>query len=152
VPAILVSPYVEKGRVDSTIYEHSSLPATIKTLFHLPQGLTARDKAANTFEKNLTRTIPRNDTPLTLPIPGDAEESRRHRAWLRTDALDRWRRGEVDPAEMSREPLSTFQEALVDLAHLLNEKAHAAPHTEPIRTEHEAALHIHQSLANFLER
>ena len=45
VPAILVSPFVEKGQVDSTIYEHSSLPATIKTLFDLPESLTARDKA-----------------------------------------------------------------------------------------------------------
>ncbi len=75
VPAILVSPFVEKGQVDSTIYEHSSLPATIRTLLNLPEGLTARDKAANTFEKNLTRSIPRSDAPLRLPVPGEPENS-----------------------------------------------------------------------------
>ena len=152
VQAILVSPFVEKGQVDSTIYEHSSLPATIKTLFNLPEGLTARDKAANTFEKNLSRNIPRSDTPLTLPVPGEPEEIRRHRALLRTDALEKWRRGEVEQAEISQEPLSTFQEALVGLAHRLNKKAHGKARAAQIQTEHEAAVHISESLAHFLER
>ena len=152
IPAILVSPFVEKGQVDSTIYEHSSLPATIKTLFNLPEGLTARDKAANTFEKNLTRSTPRRDTPLTLPVPGEPEESRSHRELLRTDALEKWRRGEVKQAEISHEPITTFQEALVELGHLLNKKAHAKAPAAPIQTEHEAAVHIHESLAHFLER
>ncbi len=152
VPAILVSPYVEKGRVDSTIYEHSSLAATIKTLFDLPDGLTARDNAANTFGKNLSRSTPRNDTPLTLPVPGKAEEVRLHRSLFRINAVEKWRRGEVDQAEISKEPLSIFQEALVELAHLLNKKAHGKAYTAPIKTEHEAAIHIHESLARFLER
>jgi phospholipase C len=152
IPAILVSPFVEKGQVDSTIYEHSSLPATIKTLFNLPEGLTARDKAANTFEKNLSRSIPRSDAPLTLPVPGEPEEIHRHRALLRTDALEKWRRGEVEESEISQEPLSTFQEALVGLAHLLNKKAHGKAITTQIQTEHEAAVHISESLARFLER
>jgi phospholipase C len=152
VPTILVSPFVEKGAVDSTIYEHSSLPATIKTLFNLPEGLTARDKAANTFEKNLSCSIPRSDTPLTLPVPGEPEESRRHRKLLHTDSLEKWRRGEVDQTEISREPISTFQKSLVDLGHLLNKKKHRKASATPIQTEHEAAVHIHESLARFLER
>jgi phospholipase C len=152
VPAILVSPLVEKGRIDSTIYEHSSVPATIKTLFNLPQGLTARDKAANTFEKNLSRRIPRTDAPLTLPVPGEPDEIRHHRALLRTDALEKWRRGEVQQGEMSQEPLSTFQEALVGLAQRLNKMAHGKAGAAQIQTEHEAAVHIHESLARFLER
>jgi arylsulfatase A-like enzyme len=154
VPAILVSPFVEKGRVDSTIYEHSSLPATIKTLFNLPEGLTARDKAANTFEKNLSRSIPRTDTPVALPVPGEPDEIGHHRALLRTDALEKWRRGEVEQGEISQEPLSTFQEALVELAHRLNKTAHgkARARAAQIQTEHEAAVHIHESLAHFLQR
>jgi phospholipase C len=152
VPAILVAPFVEKGQVDSTIYEHSSLPATIKTLFNLPKGLTARDKAANTFEKNLTRSIPRSDAPLKLPVPGEPNESRIHRELLHTNALEKWQRGEVDQTEISQEPLSTFQEALVELAHLLDKKAHLKARATKIKTEHEAAVHIHESLARFLER
>jgi phospholipase C len=151
IPAILVSPFVAKGQVDSTNYEHSSLPATIKALFHLPENLTARDKAANTFEKNLSRSLPRTDTPLTLPAPGDPDEIRHHRELLRTDSLEKWRRGEVDQAEISNEPVSAFQESLIELAHLLNRKAHGKPPAALIRTEHEAAIHIHESLDRFLK-
>jgi hypothetical protein len=143
---------LEKGRVDSTVYEHSSLPATIRTLFNLPKSLTARDQAANTFEKNLSRSIPRTDTPLALPVPGEPDEIRYHRALLRTNALENWRRGEVDQGEISQEPLSTFREALVGLAHRLNKKTHAKAQAAQIETEHGAAVHIHESLARFLER
>jgi phospholipase C len=154
VPAIVVSPWVEKGRVDSTRYEHSSIPATIRTLFNLPEALTARDKAANTFEKNLSRSTPRTDTPRTLPGPGDPDEMSHHRALFRLDSLEKWRRGEVDQAEKSLEPLSLFQEALVGMAHRLNEEVLGKPSVQLalIQTEHEAAVHIHESLARFLKR
>ena len=154
VPAILVSPFVEKGRVDSTIYEHSSLPATIRTLFNLPESLTTRDRAANTFEKNLSRTIPRTDTPLTLPVPGEPEEARGQRALIRTDVLEESRRGEVDREEMSQEPLSTMQAALVELVHRLNKEpyAEARARASQIQTEHEAAVDVYEGMARFLER
>jgi Phospholipase C len=152
VPTILVSPFVEKGKVDSTIYEHSSLPATIKTLFDLPEGLTARDKAANTFEKNLSLTQPRSDTPLTLPVPGDPAEAQHHRELLRINSLEKWRKGEVDQAQISQLSLSSFQESLVGIAQRLNQQAHGKAPSAPIQTEHEAAVHIHESLAHFLER
>jgi phospholipase C len=152
VPTILVSPFVEKGKVDSTIYEHSSVPATIKTLFDLPEGLTARDKAANTFEKNLSLTQPRSDTPLTLPVPGDPAEAQHHRELLRINSLEKWRKGEVDQAQISQLPLSSFQESLVGIAQRLNQQAHGKAPSAAIQTEHDAAVHIHESLAHFLER
>jgi len=37
---------------DHTTYDHTSLPATIKTMFGLPRFLTARDAAAATFDRN----------------------------------------------------------------------------------------------------
>lgn len=55
------------------------------------------------------------------------------------------------PAEISQQPLSSFQEALVELAHLLNKKAHGKAHTAQIQTEYEAAVHISEILARFLE-
>lgn len=45
VPAIVVSPWVAQGQVDHTVYDHSSIPATIERLFGLAP-LTARDGAA----------------------------------------------------------------------------------------------------------
>jgi len=52
VPAILVSPWVAAGHVDHTIYDHTSVPATLKKMFGLPRFLTARDAAANTVDRN----------------------------------------------------------------------------------------------------
>lgn len=55
VPAILISPYLSAG-VDHTDYDHTSLLATVKKLFNLPDFLTERDKAASTFEHNFGKS------------------------------------------------------------------------------------------------
>lgn len=64
VPAVLVSPFIAP-RIDSTLYDHSSIIATAFKHF-LPDvagvNLTKRDAAANTFEGNLTLDEPTNDT------------------------------------------------------------------------------------------
>jgi phospholipase C len=59
VPAVLVSPWVEPG-VDSTQYEHASIPATLNVLFDLGPAnfLTRRDAAANAFNRNLSLSTP----------------------------------------------------------------------------------------------
>src|SRR5437764_116479 len=65
VPAVIVSPYVEAGTIDSTVYDHTSFLATARKLFlgnaAATNFLTERDRQANTFEHLLTRTIPRID-------------------------------------------------------------------------------------------
>src|SRR6267142_201315 len=65
VPAILISPWIPEGRVDHTIYDHTSVAATIKKMFGLPRFLTARDAAANTFERNFLPE-PRAVSPANL--------------------------------------------------------------------------------------
>ena len=63
VPAILVSPWLPGGHADHTVYDHASLPATLKKMLSLPSFLTARDAAANTFEHNFLATA--RAVPLT---------------------------------------------------------------------------------------
>jgi phospholipase C len=58
VPALLVSPWVPEGHADHTVYDHTSVPATLKKMLGLPAFLTARDRAANTFDSNFL-TAPR---------------------------------------------------------------------------------------------
>lgn len=123
VPAVLISPWVGKGRVDHTIYDHTSLLATVKKLFNLPKFLTARDTQAKTFEGNfLASARPTVDTPQNLsallrrvPVPVTAPDERglsdnqqallalaqalqgpqsEHHAAARVDALTRQFRGE----------------------------------------------------------
>ena len=61
VPAIVVSPWVARGQVDHTVYDHSSVPATLERLFGL-QPLTDRDKHANDLLHLITQTC-RQDCP-----------------------------------------------------------------------------------------
>jgi phospholipase C len=66
VPALVISPYVRKGVIDHTQYDHSSMPATVERLFGM-KNLTNRDKAANDFLHLLSLETPRTDAPATLP-------------------------------------------------------------------------------------
>ncbi|KAG6537781.1 non-specific phospholipase C2-like [Zingiber officinale] len=107
VPAIMVSPWIEKGTVihgpngptPTSEYEHSSIPATVKKLFDLPSFLTKRDAWAGTFEGIVqTRTTPRSDCPVQLPTPL-----------------------KIRPTEANEEAkLTEFQQELVQLASALN--------------------------------
>ena len=66
VPALIVSPLVPRGTIDHTLYEHASVPAFVKNVFGLPNFLTRRDAAANTFESVLSLGVARTDAPEKL--------------------------------------------------------------------------------------
>jgi len=71
IPGLIISPWLDHA-VDSTVFEHSSVPATVKKLFNTtgrgPDGfLTSRDHGANELISNLKlRETPRSDV-LFLP-------------------------------------------------------------------------------------
>lgn len=71
VPAIIVSPWIPRNLVDHTIYDHTSLLATMESLYTLP-SLTNRDARANTFAHLLSLKTPRSDAPTRLPDPADS--------------------------------------------------------------------------------
>jgi len=68
VPAVLVSPYIQRGTIVHTQLEHSSLAATCRKLLAPVnmEPLTARDQAANTFDEVITLSQPRGDAPKKL--------------------------------------------------------------------------------------
>ncbi len=66
VPAILVSPWVEKGSVVNEVFEHASIPATVTE--HLLPGFdnakrSIREATAKTFLQYLTLDTMRDDCP-----------------------------------------------------------------------------------------
>jgi phospholipase C len=70
VPAVVASPYVERGTIDQTVYDHSSIAATLRDLFGLGASLTRRDAQAATLLPLLgSRATPRTDAPAKLPRP-----------------------------------------------------------------------------------
>eukprot|EP00958_Prasinococcus_capsulatus_P002755 scaffold236_cov419-Prasinococcus_capsulatus_cf.AAC.41 len=94
LPTLIISPWVPKGLVihepwgepgtvvrpfESSQFEHSSIAATVKALFGLPDFLTRRDAWAGTFHMALNLTRPREDTPYHLPeAPEPSSEHAAH--------------------------------------------------------------------------
>ena len=66
VPAVLVSPWIERGTVvpGDRVFEHASIPATATSFFlQTWDDRSPREKAAQTFLDLLTRNVMRNDAP-----------------------------------------------------------------------------------------
>lgn len=70
VPSILISPWIDKGIIDDTQYDHTSIIKTLRTLF-APESspLTNRDKEANHVLSKLSRKSPRRDTVVMPSLP-----------------------------------------------------------------------------------
>ena len=68
VVGLVISPLIPKNLIDHRLYDHSSIPATLESLFGLAP-LTARDAAANHVDTLITLHQARN-TPAVLPMPG----------------------------------------------------------------------------------
>jgi phospholipase C len=74
VPTLMISPWINKGTLihepESSYFDHTSVYATVRKMFNLPNYLTQRDKYAATFEQILLeRSTPRLDCPTDLPDP-----------------------------------------------------------------------------------
>jgi phospholipase C len=130
VPAILISPYIQAGTVDNTLYDHTSFIATArKVLLKNWQAtfLTQRDKNANTFEGNLNLAGPRTDNiQFAVGSPSLAFA--------------------VAPRQLVFKPLTEHQQGLVQMAAFLNSQLPASEQssTDPntIRTEGAAAKYL----------
>ena len=68
VPAVIVSPLIKKGIVDHTLYDHTSVLATLERILGIGH-LTDRDLNANDLRHLLTEKVPRGDCPKTLVSP-----------------------------------------------------------------------------------
>lgn len=67
VPAIVVSPYTERGTVVSDDFHTTSVLRTLRERFDLGPTLTARDAAAPSLEVVFNRSDPRTDRPTVSP-------------------------------------------------------------------------------------
>lgn len=98
VPAVIVSPFTRRGVVDHTVYDHTSIPATVLPHFW-KATLTGRDAGANRFGHLFDLKKPRDeDAPRRLRRPVAARGSPRR------------------PRRARDEPLSLTENAFLDLA------------------------------------
>jgi len=68
VPAPVISPLIPHGVIDHTIYDHTSMLASVERLFGM-KPLTNRDHAANDFLHLPSLEVPRTDAPTRLRGP-----------------------------------------------------------------------------------
>jgi phospholipase C len=72
VPAVIISPWIPKNLVDHTIYDHTTVLATLREWFQLLNlgdigYFTERDMVANDLSHLFSLAAPRTDAPATLP-------------------------------------------------------------------------------------
>ena len=129
VPAVIASPWVARGSVDSTPYQHTSVLATLKSLYGLPAFLTKRDAQAKAFDGLFQKASkPRTDTPQTLPrVP-----------------LPKITVAKSDPAHPANQPLDETQKEILHGVHALTASSHPeGPSIDTLpKTQGDAATHI----------
>jgi phospholipase C len=112
VPAVVISPWIERGTVDSEVHDHTSIMATLRELFAFEETLTARDEAATGLAHLLTQQQPRDPVPLPdVPVVRAAELGPAE--WAEGVAPD----GTIE--------LNDLQQQLVNLALLIESKTPA---------------------------
>jgi len=133
VPAVLISPYIASGTIDHRIYDHTSIIATALKLL-LPSvanaNLTLRDKLANTFEGNLTLTLPRTDD-IDL---GAGAKSQPPTAAQLAQTINDHLKAQVQQAAMLEQSLPPSQRSGID--------------PNSIKTEAQAAAYLQKIFAN----
>jgi phospholipase C len=78
VPAIIVSPWVQKGVVENRTLQHTSVIKTVTEMFNLKGPLNKRDESAASFAdlfEKLAAPRPPSDMPAKLPRPSLANAS-----------------------------------------------------------------------------
>ena len=72
VPAVVISAHTPRGIIDHTLYDHTSILATVERFSGL-DNLTSRDKAANSVGSLVALENARTDAPTTLNPPATSD-------------------------------------------------------------------------------
>jgi len=148
VPAILISPYIQRGTIVDTVFDHTSIPAMVKLTFGLPAFLTKRDAAANTFEHVFNLATPRNDTPASVALLVNATAVARDEWGDEKAGADKMQM-KLAQGDTSSAPVSELQLSLVQAAQsnplLANDRVTELDNARPVATEHDAAVLLRQA-------
>lgn len=124
VPAVVISPLIPRGTIDHTVYDHTSLLATVEKLFAL-KPLTRRDRFANSFAHLLSLAVPRSDSPTTLPDPSAPTPNRPDASQPSSIAKDA-DASSVTPLA-SADPIDAMTQGFLNFSFLLDYKLAPAP-------------------------
>lgn len=110
VPAVLVSPFIQKGTIIRDVFDHTSIIATARKLF-IPEWekfpLTERDRNARPFDDCLNLSSARTDKVKLPSKPTDLPKASTFA--LASGSKD----ASLTPANMSTGQLSEFQQVMI---------------------------------------
>lgn len=156
VPALIVSPHVDRGKVDSTVYDHTSILATVRELFNLPLPLTQRDKQANTVSRNLNNPPPRTNAPTALTRPPEPTADMFHADGTTAEMTAAHVTEDLASGEASTAPLSEFQASLIQTANALQadqpSRVGVLTVAHVVDNEHEGAVHVRETVTRLLDK
>lgn len=150
VPAVLISPFIKPKTIVQTVFDHTSIPATVKKVFGLPQFLTKRDAKANVFSDVPTLASPRKDVGVTSKV-GLIKLQSEEAEYKEQDILTR-----KAFRQISSEPLTELQQSLVELANKLdlgeepNSELRKLRVARRIETEYDAAIYLREVARRFM--
>jgi phospholipase C len=164
VPAVVVSPFIAKGTiVHDTVFDHASIPATVREVFGIEGALTARDKAATTFAKIAGLAQARTDTPAKLGVAAQAVITAAAAKLPSKRAAGAAKRPRKKPVVPVQGQVSDSQRSLIDLAHSLvagapantvasGSLAVAEKAVPPMTSEQAAGKYVEQATKGYLVR
>lgn len=155
VPALVISPLVQKGVVSSKVYDHTSVIATVRQLFGgLGAPLTQRDLSANPLGHLLQATT-RTDTPKTLVRPPEPTADAFHADGAIATMTVEHVTADMAAGLASPAPLSEFQVSLIEAANDMRStqspRAGVLSLARPVGSEHEGAVHVRDIAAGLFE-
>ena len=159
VPTIMVSPWIAAGTVinepnenqvsaqPGSRWEHSSVSASLKEMFNLPDFLTNRDTWAASFASTIVNlSKPRTDCPTQLPIPGTTDQKRARKIEIEKPLTDELFEAVDRSGEGSAAPLTDLQYEILTIAKGLTNDQNDV---HGLKTEHEGAKYCRQQLKKF---
>lgn len=148
VPAVIVSPYIERGTIINTPFDHTSVIATARKLFTKhpeTNALTKRDQQANSLEACLKLETPRTDT-VKFPKPGATPPAPKARSFALSTASYAVKAA-TQPNRKAKAHLSEFQRGMLQVALTIDSKL-------PVKEQSGktmASIKTESDLSSFLE-
>lgn len=146
VPTIAVSPLIPKNTLVSepgtggtsakpgSEFDATSMIATVRRLYGLPEPLTRRDAWAASFEGVISLEEPRTDCPTTLPSPPVHDDLRQR----------------AGGQPLSRPGLSQLNELQSTFIDMIGDVTGGPPEINAILNEGNAGLWVHQRISDYI--
>jgi len=147
VPAVVVSPLIPQNLIDHRTYDHSSVPATVESIFGLT-AITKRDAQANSVSKLVTLPTPRM-TPKTLPAPatagGQCPFPGPSKAMAAPALAPHLMERPLDPPDVGNLP------GFLDIARRVDRELSPAPMQPAVAAKHAASITTRVAAAAYIE-